>query len=78
MMTNEELILKAKEAIVDVDETKAIDLIYEAKKADVDLLELLLSGFGAGNDEIGERFDNGTLSLPELIYEAEVMKTHSY
>ena len=74
-MDKQELFLRAKEAIVDVDETKAIDLIYEAKKADIDLLELLLSGFGAGNDEIGERFDKGTLSLPELIYAAEVMKT---
>jgi len=66
---------RAKEAIVDVDEAKAIDLIYEAKKADIDLLDLLLSGFGAGNDEIGDRFDKGILSLPELIYAAEVMKS---
>ncbi|MBR5315503.1 MAG: cobalamin-dependent protein [Firmicutes bacterium] len=67
--------MRAKEAIVDVDETKAIDLIYEAKEANIDLLELLLSGFGAGNDEIGTRFDKGILSLPELIYAAEVMKS---
>lgn len=74
-MDKQELFKKAKEAILDVDETKAIDLIHEAKNEDIDLLELLLSGFGAGNDEIGEQFEKGVLSLPELIYAAEVMKT---
>ena len=74
-MDKQELFRKAKDAIVEVDETKAIALIYEAKEADIDLLELLLSGFGAGNDEIGDRFDKGILSLPELIYAAEVMKS---
>lgn len=74
-MDKQEFFDKAKAAIVDVDEAKAIELVYEAQKADIDLLELLLSGFGAGNDEIGEQFDKGTLSLPELIYAAEVMKT---
>lgn len=74
-MDKQELFRKAKEAILDVDETKAIDLIHEAKNEDIDLLELLLSGFGAGNDEIGEQFEKGVLSLPELIYAAEVMKT---
>ena len=74
-MDKQELFRKAKEAILDVDETKAIDLVYEAKKSEIDLLELLLSGFGAGNDEIGEQFDKGSLSLPELMYAAEVMKT---
>ncbi|MGN0659917.1 MAG: B12-binding domain-containing protein [Emergencia sp.] len=74
-MDKQELFRKAKEAIVDADEAKALSLIDEAKEEDMDLLDLLLSGFGAGNDEIGERFDKGILSLPELIYAAEVMKS---
>lgn len=74
-MDKQELFSRAKEAIVDADESKALGLITEAKNEDFDLLELLLSGFGAGNQEIGERFDKGILSLPELIYAAEVMKS---
>ncbi len=73
-MDKQELYTRAKEAIVDADEEKALRIIEEAKKDNFDLLELLLSGFGAGNDEIGDRFDVGRLSLPELIYAAEVMK----
>lgn len=73
-MDKQELYRKAKDAIVDADEDKALNIIREADENGMDLLELLLQGFGAGNDEIGELFDRGTLSLPELIYAAEVMK----
>ena len=73
-MDKQELYRKAKDAIVDADEDKALNIISEADENGMDLLELLLQGFGAGNDEIGELFDRGTLSLPELIYAAEVMK----
>ena len=72
-MDKQELFRKAKDAIVEADEEKALRVIAQAREADIDLLDLLLSGFGAGNDEIGDRFDKGVLSLPELIYAAEVM-----
>ena len=74
-MDRQEIFRKAKDAIVDADETKALRIIDEARAEGMDLLDLLLSGFGAGNDEIGDRFDKGILSLPELIYAAEVMKS---
>lgn len=74
-MDKQELFRKAKDAIVDADEEKALHIISEAREAGVNLLDLLLSGFGAGNDEIGDRFDKGVLSLSELIYAAEVMKS---
>ncbi len=73
-MEKQELLDKAKEAIVDADEEEAFHLILEAENQKLDLLDLLLLGFGAGNQEIGDRFDRGLLSLPELIYAAEVMK----
>jgi len=74
-LDKQELFRKAKDAIVEADEEKALRVIAQAREADIDLLDLLLSGFGAGNDEIGDRFDKGVLSLPELIYAAEVMKS---
>ena len=73
-MERQELFNKAKDAIVDADEAKALNIISEAENEKFDLLDLLLSGFGAGNEEIGHRFDKGIISLPELIYAAEVMK----
>lgn len=74
-MDKQELFRRAKDAIVDADEAKALRIIQEANENEVDLLDLLLVGFGAGNNEIGILFDQGTLSLPELIYAAEVMKS---
>ncbi len=74
-MDKQEIFRKAKDAIVEADEDKALRVVEEAREAGIDLLDLLLSGFGAGNDEIGDRFDKGILSLPELIYAAEVMKS---
>ena len=74
-MDKQDLFRRAKDAIVDADEAKALRIIEEAKNAEFDLLDLLLSGFGAGNDEIGSLVDRGALSLPELIYAAEVMKS---
>lgn len=74
-MDKQELFRRAKDSIVDADEAKALGIIREANENKVDLLDLLLVGFGAGNDEIGILFDHGTLSLPELIYAAEVMKS---
>ena len=73
-MEKQTLFYQAREAIVNADETKAFSMIKEASDANIDLLDLLLSGFGAGNQEIGDRFDKGTFSLPELMYAAEVMK----
>lgn len=73
-MERQELFNKAKDAIVDADEAKALSIISQAESEKFDLLDLLLSGFGAGNEEIGHRFDKGIISLPELIYAAEVMK----
>ena len=74
-MDKQEFFDKAKKSIVDADEEKALDLVEAAQDAGVDLLDLLINGFGAGNDELGNNFDKGVISLPELIYAAEVMKS---
>jgi trimethylamine corrinoid protein len=66
---------KARDSIIEADESKAMSIILEAQEnEEIDLLDLLLYGFGDGNEEIGEMFDDGSLSLPELIYAAEVMR----
>lgn len=74
-MNKTELLSLAKDTIVEADEKRAIEIIEEAKRQGIDLLDLLLSGFGEGNQIVGDRFDKGIISLPELIYAAEVMKS---
>ena len=66
----------AKKAIVDAEETEAFKITdhvleLEDKKA----LDALLEGFGEGNRMVGEAFDKGEISLPELIYVSELMKS---
>ena len=73
-MEKQEIFDRAKKSIVEADEEKALELISIAEKQGMDLLDLLINGFGAGNDELGDNFDKGVISLPELIYAAEVMK----
>ncbi len=74
MDPKERLMLAAKISIMQADEDKAMEIIDEAVSLGMDLSELLRKGFGAGNTEVGNYFEQGVLSLPELIYSSEVMK----
>lgn len=73
-MNKSELINKARKTILDADEDKALKLIETALAENMDILELVQEGFAAGNREIGDLFESGKLSLPELIFSTEVMK----
>lgn len=75
MEQKEQWLAAAKEAIIEADEDKAMEIIENAIARGVDLMELLRGGFGAGNAEIGSSFECGKISLPELIYSSEVMKS---
>lgn len=73
-MDKDELIKLAHNTIVEADEERAMQVIDEATAAGFDIMEILREGFAQGNKELGDRFENGKLSLPELIYSTEVMK----
>lgn len=73
-MDKDELIKLAHNTIVEADEERAMQVIDEAIAAGFDIMEILREGFAQGNKELGDRFENGKLSLPELIYSTEVMK----
>ncbi|MGI6733159.1 MAG: cobalamin B12-binding domain-containing protein [Anaerovoracaceae bacterium] len=74
MDLKERLMLAAKVSIIQADENKAMEVIDEAIAHGIDLSELLRSGFGTGNTEVGNSFERGRISLPELLYSSEVMK----
>jgi trimethylamine corrinoid protein len=73
-VSKEELIRIAHHTIMDADEEKAVQVIEDALEEGLDLIEILQEGFAEGNREVGELFENGQLSLPELIFSTEVMK----
>jgi len=68
------LLAKAQEAIIEVDEDLAMEVIKEAEVEEMSLLDLLANGFSAGMRELGDRFGRGEVFLPELIFASEVMK----
>ncbi|HPO04339.1 MAG TPA: cobalamin-dependent protein [Bacillota bacterium] len=74
MELKDRLMLAAKVSIIQADSDKAMKIIDEAISRGMDLAELLRSGFGAGNTEVGNSFEQGKISLPELIFSTEIMK----
>jgi len=73
-MEKSELIKEARQTILDAEEDRALQIIDTALAEEIDILELLQEGFAAGNREVGDLFESGKLSLPELIFSTEVMK----
>lgn len=73
-MNKTELLRDARQTILDADEEKALRIIETALNDNIDILELVQDGFAAGNREVGDLFESGKLSLPELIFSTEVMK----
>jgi trimethylamine corrinoid protein len=61
-------------SIVEGDEDLAFEVVEEAKEKGVDLMDLLLYGFGKGNEVLAEEYDKGKISIAELIYGTEIMK----
>jgi len=76
-MDKKALLEAAMESILEADEDRAMELIGEAEKAGVDLVELLSDGYTAGMREVGDRFGAGEVFLPELIFASEIMKAVS-
>lgn len=73
-MSKMDLINEARKTILDADEEKALQILQDATAEGMNILELVQDGFAEGNREIGDLFESGGLSLPELIFSTEVMK----
>lgn len=74
-MNDDEIKKTAAESIVDADEAKAFALIDQILMLeDTEYMAVLCDGFSEGNQLVGDVFEKGKISLPELIYCSEVMK----
>lgn len=65
-MNTEESIKKLHEAIIELDKAGAKEMAQELVNSDVDLNEVISTGMVSAMDEIGKKFQEGTLFLPEL------------
>ena len=68
---------KAKEAIVSLNRTAAIQIAEQAaSEMDAsELVDLIENGYKAGIMVVGDRFGRGDMFLPELVAAAETMKS---
>lgn len=70
----ENLLKKASDAIMDMDEDATKEVLDEAIASNFDLKQLLEKGLSVGMTELGEQFSAGEVFLPELLTAAEIMQ----
>ncbi len=65
---------QARKAIVEADEDRVKAVVEQALAENIEAADLLKHGFVPGISEIGGRFENEEIFLPELIMSSDVMK----
>lgn len=73
-MSHEEIYRLAVESILEGDEDLALKALEEARKENINLLDMLSKGFSPGMQELGDLFGRGEVFLPELMMAAAVMR----
>ena len=73
-MSNENFYNEISNAIVNLDEEKAIKYANNAINENLNLLEVIENGFAAGIRTIGELWEDGEYFLPELMRGAQIMQ----
>jgi len=73
-MSVEKLIEDLRNAVINYDAEGAENLAKKALSMNIDPLKVIEEGLTVGIREVGEKFANGEIFLPELIMAAEAMK----
>lgn len=73
-MEKEKLFAEMKQAVSDGEIELAEELARKALEADLNPLEAIENGYVTGINEVGAKFEEGQIFLPELIAAAEAMK----
>jgi len=73
-MSKEKILNEISEAIVNLDQEKALELAKRAITDDLNLLDVVEHGFGAGIRKIGDLWDEGEIFLPELMLGGKIMQ----
>jgi trimethylamine corrinoid protein len=70
----ESILNEARQAILDIDDEKAVEVARQALDEGVDPVKVLTEGYSVGIREIGDLFSRGEVFMPEMILAAEAMK----
>ncbi len=73
-MIDEKLFQDALDAIVEGDAENAVEIAKKALESGLEPNAMIDNGFVPGIMEVGERFEEGVLFLPELMRAADTMK----
>jgi len=73
-LTSESIYKEMGQAIIDLDEEKAINLANKAINEKMDLLEVIEKGYADGIRQVGELWEEGEFFLPELMRGAQIMQ----
>ena len=69
-----DILERARLSIIEGDDEEALQIMDQASEEGVDLMDLLMEGFGKGNQEVMDRFDRGEITVAELLYASDTMK----
>jgi corrinoid protein of di/trimethylamine methyltransferase len=72
--TMDEYLAECKEAVLEGDRDRAMDLAARALADGFDVLDVIEHGFSVGIREAGQLWEQGVYFLPELAFSAESMK----
>ncbi|MDI3486751.1 MAG: dimethylamine corrinoid protein [Methanolobus sp.] len=72
-MSNEDVFEKLAECVVENDEDTGADLIGQAIADGVNPVEIIEKGLSAGMLEVGNRFEDGEIFLPQVMMAAALM-----
>lgn len=73
-MSLESILNEARQAILDIDDEKAVEVARQTLDEGVDPVKVLTEGYSVGIREIGDLFSRGEVFMPEMILAAEAMK----
>lgn len=75
MSTKEEVLENLKECIEELDEDLAEEAAHEAVELNIDPIEAISSGLGAGMQTQSDLFDEGEAFVPQLVVAAEIFES---
>ncbi|WMW22271.1 B12-binding domain-containing protein [Methanolobus mangrovi] len=71
--TKKELIKKAKNSVIDFNDDEATNVAIETIRSGVDPIDVIEEGFIEGMKTVGDRFEEGKLSLMEILTASKTM-----
>ena len=73
-MIDEKLLKAAKQAVIEQNKDKAVELARKILSEGMDGMELMNQAFIPAINEVGDQFGRGLLFLPELVQSADAMQ----